>query len=232
VRIGVRCTFLGLVGIKAGGGYNRNYDSSDIYKCEVLETSCFQPDNAYIFESLRNQLVKSYIIDNGHRLPVYMITGVKIARGFSATTKRTRTHDGDLNMVVNTASLKATANAGPAFKVSISSSQAASFGAGEGSTDCVFAYQLIKIRSKRNDKFTEEEFYKGTLLNTDDKEEENHMASQLGEDWEIAEVWMDLPQPHEQGSSAEERKLCLTIDEDGGADCFVMAPEELVWERN
>ena len=223
VRVGVWGTFLLLVGVKAGAGYNRKHDSSDIYKCDALETNCFQPDNTYIFESLQNQFVKSYIIDNGHRLPVYMITGVKIAKGFSATTKSSRTQGGDVKLGVNTASLEVPAQAGPAFKISVLNSEATSFGASEGSTDCVFAYQLIKIRSRRNDKFTEEEFYKGALLNTDDKEEEPHMANGLDEDWEIEEVWMDFPYPNEQSSSAEKKTMCLAVDEHDAEACIVVA---------
>lgn len=154
-----------------------------------------------------------------------MITGVKIARGFRATTTSSKTQGGDVKLGVNTASLGAPAQAGPAFKISFTSSEAASFGAGEGSTDCVFAYQLIKIRSKRNDKFTEEEFYKGALLNTDEEEEGCCILDQLSEDWDVAEVYMDIPHRTEQSPGAGEKNAFLTVDEDGGKACVVVVPE-------
>jgi hypothetical protein len=182
VRVGVWGSFLHFVGVKGGTSYNHNYDSSEIYKCDTLEANPFQPDKAYIFESLQNPFVKSYIVDNGHRKPVYMITGVKIARGFTVTTKSGKTQGGDVKLGISTASLGTPVQVGPSFKISTGSSEDVSFEAGVGSTDCVFAYQLIKIRSKRNGKFTEEDFYRGALLNTDDKNGANAKPERLDED--------------------------------------------------
>ena len=57
----------------------------------------------------------------------------------------------------------------------------------KGSSDCVFAYQLIKIRSKRNDKFDEEDYNKGALMN-DESDVQDHGVEGLHEDWEIQTV--------------------------------------------
>ncbi|KAH6715692.1 hypothetical protein BKA61DRAFT_719678 [Leptodontidium sp. MPI-SDFR-AT-0119] len=51
-----------------------NTESDEVYKCDVLETECFQPTERYIRRCLQNPMVTSYIRDNRYRLPVYMIT--------------------------------------------------------------------------------------------------------------------------------------------------------------
>jgi hypothetical protein len=57
----------------------------------------------------------------------------------------------------------------------------------KGSSDCVFAYQLIKITSKRNDKFNEEDYNERALMD-DESDVQDHGVEGLHEDWEIQAV--------------------------------------------
>jgi hypothetical protein len=62
----------------------------------------------------------------------------------------------------------------------------------KGSSDCVFAYQLIKIRPKKNNKFNEEDCNKGALMG-EDREVQDHRVEGLHEDWEIDTVDVGPP---------------------------------------
>ena len=80
-----------IVGVGGNIEINRGHGENEIYKCKRLKTRCFQPDDFYVYESLQNPRMKSYIKQGRFKKPVYMITGLKIARGVSAeTTERAK----------------------------------------------------------------------------------------------------------------------------------------------
>ncbi|KAH9207227.1 hypothetical protein DL95DRAFT_396230 [Leptodontidium sp. 2 PMI_412] len=133
-------------------------------------------------------MVTSYIRDNRYRLPVYMITGLKVAKGFRVTRRHRRGE-------------------------SASSSERIVFRA---SSDCVFAFQLSRIRMKKNGTVQERDYTQGALLHTDDTEilEEDQL---LDATWEVNEDWEFL-------ADIPDMVTHLAVDTESEVGCLVAAP--------
>lgn len=183
-RVGIWASFLQLVGIGGDIDFNHKHDTNEVYKCERLETESFQPDDAYIHDSLQNPMVKSYIEASWPVAPVYMIIGIKIAQGFNVTSGDVKGHGSSAKVGVDAMPAGVPLTGGPKVEYTSSKTWNTSF---DGSSKCVFAYRLIKIRSRKDDTINEEDFNRGALLNTDEKEEES-IVDGLHDSWEIAEV--------------------------------------------
>jgi hypothetical protein len=54
-----------------------------IISCEHLETQAFNPTLSYIRDSMDDRRVRSFMRSSMFRIPVYMVTGLKVARGAS-----------------------------------------------------------------------------------------------------------------------------------------------------
>jgi hypothetical protein len=169
------------VGLGGDASYDRKHDSDEVYKCATLETDYFRADKKYIWESLQNEEVKAYFEDNWFKNPLYMITGLKIAKGFSVETKDTKSNGIDTIAGVDLTAEGVPLQVGPKVKLVVSKKENVSFKEG---ADCVFAYQAIRIRPKRNDKFREEDFNRGALMNSDGKDEK-HGMKEFSDDWEV-----------------------------------------------
>jgi hypothetical protein len=94
-RIGIWATFLQVVGVAGDLSYEQKRDSSEAYHCASLETDHFVPDDKHIFDSLQNKEVKAYISASWWKKPVYMITGLKTAKGFKVTTSESQHRGGN-----------------------------------------------------------------------------------------------------------------------------------------
>jgi hypothetical protein len=77
---GVFANFLSVVGIDLETRVNWEKKKKDIFNFKTLETSFIEPTLAYYKQSLEDLNVAQHIIDSDFKAPVYMITGVKIAR--------------------------------------------------------------------------------------------------------------------------------------------------------
>ncbi|KAF4633529.1 hypothetical protein G7Y89_g4593 [Cudoniella acicularis] len=203
VRVGVWLSFLQMFGIGGDVGYAHNSDSSEVYHCKTLETTHFEPTRKFILDSLQDPEVSAYITNSYFKKPVYMITGLKIARGFKVTTKSSKSNDGDLKLGVDTTALGIPIQVGPDVKVVRTKRVNASF---KESTDCVFAYRVVRIRSMRAEgQFEVEDRDKGALLHGKNREEEQERGREVfEEDWEVAEG-VDVSGEEGLGSDLEEK---------------------------
>jgi len=113
-----------------------------------------------------------------------MIIGLKIAQGFGATTTYSKTQGGDLKVGVDATGPGAPVQAVPEVKLMVTKKDNESF---KASSDCVFAYQVVRIYSKRNDKVSEEGHNRGALMNRE-REREKHGLEEFDDDWETGEV--------------------------------------------
>ncbi|KUJ09274.1 uncharacterized protein LY89DRAFT_676086 [Mollisia scopiformis] len=184
-KVGVWLSFLQFSGIGGDVGYNRDRKDEEVYKCKRLETEHFQPNKKYIFDSLGDSEVKAYIEEGLWKKPVYMITGVKIARGFSVTTEKKKSNGGEGKAGVDTTSIGIPVQVGPEVKVVYTKKEKMTF---KKSTDCVFAYRLIKIQSKKGDKFSEDDYNKGTLLHGGEQNDKEENVEQFDENWDVGEL--------------------------------------------
>jgi len=123
----------------------------------------------------------AYVEDTWFKRPLYMVTGLRIARGFSVETTDGKENGGELSVGVDATAAAVPVQVGPKVKILWTKNEKVGFGA---SSDCVFAYQVIEIRSKKDDKFSTKDYNAGALLNTDE-EEEDHSVEQFDNDWAV-----------------------------------------------
>ncbi|KAL7908227.1 hypothetical protein GGI35DRAFT_56240 [Trichoderma velutinum] len=119
------------------------WDEKTVYHCELLETLEFEPNQEYVTECISaSQRVQSFLENSliGRRR-VYMITGLKIASGFTKSFTKENQHNPKLRVAV-----KSTAIGGLGLDMAATNTQAASYG--RTLNRIVFAYRAIRIKLK------------------------------------------------------------------------------------
>lgn len=158
-------------------------DTTEIITCKRLETQAFQPDDAYIYQSLQDSNVQDYLEAGWFKKPVYMITGLKIARGVTAETSQGAEYGIEGKLGVDGTSAGVPVGAGPNGKWVSKTRETITF---TGSSDFVWTYRLIMIRSLKNEGFTEKDYNKGALYDLDRGEEKDSVPKDLRGSWEIS----------------------------------------------
>ncbi|KAI8262374.1 hypothetical protein K4K58_000598 [Colletotrichum sp. SAR11_239] len=137
------------------------------HRFTTLETKYFLPDDEYLKEALQDLGVQAYFEVNNCWKPIYLITGIKIARGASVNTKNTTTDSGKIEMKVDTSGGGVPVEVGPEVRFEIEENRVISC---DGSSDYIFAYQLTKIKPKKKGKdFKNQSFVKGAVFGKEDK---------------------------------------------------------------
>jgi hypothetical protein len=178
-----------IIGLGGKINFDHNHDSGTVYDCQRLDTQRFQPDNDYIWRSLQNARVQNYIKRAWFGKPVYMITGIKVARGVTAESLESKQYGGTVKVGVDGTPVGVPITVGPKASSSSEHIEAISWG---GSSDFVLCYSLSKIRSRKNDgTFTEGVFNKGALYDIDGDREVETGVDGLQDTWEITEMGVD-----------------------------------------
>lgn len=81
---------LGLLGLGTSASIERTKGSETLLSCKRLDTFAFEPTESYINESMKDSKVRSFMRSSRFRRPVYMVTGLKVARGASSTSSTSR----------------------------------------------------------------------------------------------------------------------------------------------
>lgn len=221
---GIFASFLQLiVGVGADVEFSKSRDKNVVYRCNRLETHSFEPDDAYLQRCLQDERVKDFANNAGPlRKTMYMITGIKIARGPSAESHEASSVGSDVSLTADGTVLGAGTvpiSGGPKLKFERRKSEATSWGA---SSDFVFAYQLVKLRPKRNGRVEVRDYRTRAAaysLSMDDPEEiiindDDGGAEQMRMAWGIADVdWIR--------DGIENIAVKRVIDEDG-EECSVV----------
>ena len=113
------------------------------------------------------EVAKAIVLDN-YRMPIYMITGVKIARG--ATVNMIKEHEvgGKMHLGVHGAPAGVPGAVGPKVAISSKKTEGPSF---RDSSDFVFAYRLREIFYQKG-QVKHKEYNKGALYTSSGEEEE------------------------------------------------------------
>ncbi|KAE8155429.1 hypothetical protein BDV40DRAFT_307033 [Aspergillus tamarii] len=148
VSIGLWVEFLQTVFGKVSGGRGRDVQSN--YTIDCLETMYFVADPALeetqtCLKAPRIQAVTKASRIPGFRTSVYMVTGLMIAKGFSADMTNNERRNGEVEISGNVPSPVGQFGTGTSIAKSASTEEADKCRAGE---DIVFAYQLLKIEVK------------------------------------------------------------------------------------
>ncbi|KAI6764373.1 hypothetical protein HG530_008162 [Fusarium avenaceum] len=158
-NVSFRARALGLLGLGAGASIERAKDSNNVISCKHLETHTFNPTDSYIEESMKNKDVKAFMRSSRFRVPVYMVTGLKVARGSSATTSTHRhmSVEQDVSVLPPEASVAV----GTSARYSTDSSQGVKW---DNSMDFIVAFKVKKIWLGRKDEVKHEAYRKRAVM--------------------------------------------------------------------
>lgn len=128
------------IGLNFSLGFGKSADQE--IAVEKLETISFNPTRSYVERVLELPEVKQFVNTSGYKVPVYMVTGLKIARGASLRTGSEQSFHGTaaLEMPVDTARV------GPEARFSRTNVDQQSF---EGSSDFILAFRVQRIRFQK-----------------------------------------------------------------------------------
>lgn len=136
--------------------------SMEDHKFTNLETKYFLPDDDYLAQALEDAGVQAYLQVHNWRKPVYLITGIKIARGASVSTESSTERSAQAEVKVDATSVGVPVEAGPEASWESKKKRGISYG---GSTDYIFAYQLTRMKPKKGGKESSNESYvKGAVF--------------------------------------------------------------------
>lgn len=164
------------------------------YKVKELETSWFSPDEEFIGEVLRGEKVKRFMERLGWGKGVYMVVGLKVARGVEGVSSASKGAGGKVKVGVDGLVVGGVpVGVGPKGEVRREVKDGVSWEMGEGDGDrgFVFAYRLVRIKRKgKEGGFKEEDFNKGALF-----EDEISGGTDVENKWE----WEDLVEEERVG---------------------------------
>lgn len=173
LSMAVWAQFVQTISAKVSGSRGTFHESN--YSMETLETAYFvtDPKLEEIESRINAPRIKAIVNPGwlpGQRKPVYMVTGVMIAKGFTANRQRNKQHSAEIEAGGNvpTAGVDVGINASKSRNVGDSES----WKAGE---DIVFAYQLLKIEVKgwKGNKVEYDELrHKAAFLGNEDDDED------------------------------------------------------------
>lgn len=176
--------------------YALSQDKDTTFRCELLETVEFAPDSEFVTASIiASQRVQRYLENSIFgRKRVYMITGLKIASGFSKSMTKETQHNPSLKVSVSGAAMGVPVDAGPQLGLTIG--QGKTVAHGKTVNKIVFAYKVIRIKVKWDGEARYKYKSGGKYTvddDSDDSDEENEgkwVMESLGED----EVLKDFPE--------------------------------------
>ncbi|KAG4434253.1 hypothetical protein IFR05_010272 [Cadophora sp. M221] len=160
-KTGVWVEFLGGMGIGADISGNWDNIEQSTYKFAELITKTISPSLAEISAIFNEAEVQQCLKDSRFRDNLYMITGIKIARGADVAVSKIRSRGGNLNFGIDTTPFGVPIQIGPDIEISKEVGQ--SFEE-KHTEDFVFAYRLREIRYRKKVVEDQKEYRKGDLM--------------------------------------------------------------------
>ncbi len=160
LKVGLFARCLHSVPLGGEATAEKDKNAEENYKIQAMRTEWFAPSKALEKKATDAPDVADFLEQADYAVPVYMITGVRIAKGISVTTlrKRGRSLRGWFGIDLSSANVPLTVGAGGADEAS--SSEFAKF---QQSSEIVFAYQLRELRVS-DGKVVGQDFIDGALL--------------------------------------------------------------------
>jgi len=157
-----------LEGIGFGGEISYKFDKNvnDIYTFDRIETSFFVPSPEYYRKSVLVPPVQDYLKDSRYKLPLYMITGLKVVRGGTVTRTNSEGHEEVAKLGFDGVPAAVPVKVGPEAQYSSQTKEITSF---DSSSDFVFAIRLRKLTCSKDGKVRVEAYDKGAMLGQDDE---------------------------------------------------------------
>ncbi|PMD35139.1 hypothetical protein L207DRAFT_637536 [Hyaloscypha variabilis F] len=200
----------GLFGWSTGATFDDSIISDYVF--EVLETTFFEPSDDYIKDVMWTPSLESFLEASRFNKPVYMITGLKVARGVRAKSRKVSGIEGratasaTLGVVLGAQGNVEGETAGRLRQIT-----ADSF---EGSTDIVIAYRLRKITCSRTMEVKHEEETSGAILGIEDE------ASGSLRSYHVATISREDAAADDSDAS----KMFLALDDVDEKECQCFVP--------
>ena len=212
--IAIWARFLQVVGIDAEASITWHNSKGDTYEFKTLDTEFIDPTMEYYTQSVLAPSVAEYIVETKFKKSIYMITGVKIARGADVEQARSKEAGTHLKVGVDGTTAGSPVAAGPEVTISSSKTETTS---SQGSSDFVFAYRLREIYYSKG-KVKHREHNKGALQDlggsSTKRSKEDVSAIPPGEISGYAEEDVSG-----EGCAVSKK---LAIDEDNGEECNIV----------
>ena len=215
--IGVWARFLQIVGLDAEAHVTWRSSKGATYDFKKLDTDFIDPTLEYYKSSVVVPSVAGHIIDTKFTKPIYMITGVRIARGAEVEQAHSKEAETHLKIGVDGTTAGSPVTAGPELNISSSAAESTS---SKGSSDFVYAYRLREIYYSKG-RLRHREHNKGATLqglggsSTEEGKEDSLVIPPL----EISGYAGEDFSGDGSGVSRES-----AIDEDNGEECDIVTP--------
>lgn len=161
-----------LVGVDGVGGelsWAPERSAEDVYSIRNVDTIYFNPSLEYMEESMNQDDVKDHVVGSGYD-PVYMVTGLKTARGPSVRMSKSKKLKGTVELGLHEPG-GLPIELGPKFNISKEKRQEMGF---EDSTDFIIGIRVKKLMYKKHwltrakGALLAKEHYKGATMVDDD----------------------------------------------------------------
>ena len=193
-KAGVWVEFLGGIGIGAEVSGNWDNTEQSTYKFSELITKTISPSLSEIQAIFREPDVQKCLKDSRFRDNLYMITGIKIARGADVAISKIRARGGNLNFGVDMTPFGVPIKVGPQVELSREMGQSLEE---KHTSDFVFAYRLREIRYRRRTVEDQREYRKGDLMGAGPKKKEGQDDSKNSVGAEVGLKEMKVDQDEE-----------------------------------
>ncbi|KAH8702321.1 hypothetical protein BGW36DRAFT_114414 [Talaromyces proteolyticus] len=142
--LGLWAEFIGIDGIGAEASISVDRNDSDKYKFESVQTMYFFPRPSYISQCIQISDVQDYLEGHNYKKPVYLITGLKVAKGVSLQIEKIRKAAVKAEVGLNNPGGSNT-SIGPRIEGNVANSPVFSFAE---SSDIVVGLQCLKLYYK------------------------------------------------------------------------------------
>ncbi|KAL6896480.1 hypothetical protein GGI43DRAFT_411259 [Trichoderma evansii] len=164
-ELGIFARLLGLDGVGGILGVSGSRATDEILSVARLDTEFFIPSLEYIKLAVETPSVRSFCKATRDRLPLFLVTGIKVARGASASVVRTRTVGGGVKGSPGTTTGQV--ELGVNVRSEIHRENDMSF---EDASDFVLAYRVARVRMKK-DGVQAQVYIRGATMLADDAQE-------------------------------------------------------------
>ena len=147
LEVGILARIFGLKGFGGELSGRCGRDQKETLLIDRLETVYFNPSIEYMTKSMQTPAVKTFRRTCRDRLPLYLISGLKVARGASASVA-SFTSVGRVAEVSIPEPLTSLVKLGPKMQANWASESGMAF---EGSSDFIMAYKVTKMRWTKGD---------------------------------------------------------------------------------
>ncbi|RTE82734.1 hypothetical protein BHE90_002735 [Fusarium euwallaceae] len=147
--------------ISAGLNSDHVQSTLESHTFDVLETKYFVANDNHRFQALNDAGVQNYFRTTNWKMPVYLITGIKIARGVCASTENSTGWSGQAKLKFDATSVGVPIDVGPDASWDSNNKRSISYSA---STDFIFAYQVEEVMPKKGGRgFKAKRYVEGAL---------------------------------------------------------------------